>query len=272
MGYLVEAGLITESLLFLCSFLLTRVALERLTETKFFSSGSRRPPPSPSGWPIVGNASIFMGPEMPCEKLQRIAEDLGDVFTINIGPMRMLVLGSTQAIREAFVKMGDDFSGRPFVYTLNLLARNGRGIAFGDYSPSWKEHKRIVARSLRLYLTPRPPQSSMPSKSHIADESLASSSRTNRHHLSLVEEVMLSESQHLCRRLSGHTDRPTNLTKQLTIALINVVCRLSFGRRYEDDDPELWEFVAANQNLKDIFRPGHPVDVFPFLKVRYTAI
>ncbi|XP_072169977.1 steroid 17-alpha-hydroxylase/17,20 lyase-like [Diadema setosum] len=213
-------------------------------------------PPSPRGWPLLGNVSIFAGSGTPYEKLRKVADDHGDVVTIHLGPVRMLILSSSSAVREAFVKNAQDFAGRPLNFTLSLLSRNGCGIAFADYSESWKAHKRATGAALRQFLSPSADGDRHPEAGSTLSPDLAP-----------AERAILSEALHLREKLSSLVDRPLNPSRQLTIAILNVVCALTFGRRYDDDDPELWAFVDSNKKLKEIFQPGHPVDIFPALKI-----
>ena len=84
---------------------------------------------------------------------------------------------------------------------------------------------------------------------------------------SIAETTILKEVSHLVSNISLNLGSPFEPSRILTEALINTVCNLTFGCRYSPNDPEMDAFVFANHKLNEISKPGHPLDLFPFLKV-----
>ena len=76
----------------------------------------KRLPPGPPVMPLLGSLP-FLGfdPDIR-EPLIKMARKYGDVFTIYMGMRRVVVLNGYEAIKEAFVRKGHAFSGRPDVY------------------------------------------------------------------------------------------------------------------------------------------------------------
>ncbi|KAH6925474.1 hypothetical protein HPB50_005723 [Hyalomma asiaticum] len=72
-------------------------------------SGDGDLPPGPQGLPLVGYSLGLK----PLEQLDALAEEYGPVFMFRLLGKDYVHLGSYSAIREAYVKLGDCFVGRP---------------------------------------------------------------------------------------------------------------------------------------------------------------
>ncbi|XP_046326946.2 steroid 17-alpha-hydroxylase/17,20 lyase-like [Haliotis rufescens] len=109
-------------------------------------------PPGPRGWPLLGNLLEFRNASI-YEKLTEWKAQYGPVVRFNIGPMTMVALNNIDVVLEALVKRQADFAGRPQTYTLLLLSDGGKNIVFGDYSPTWKQHRKLATKALKHYMT-----------------------------------------------------------------------------------------------------------------------
>uniref|UniRef100_A0A3Q3GZL3 Cytochrome P450, family 17, subfamily A, polypeptide 2 n=1 Tax=Labrus bergylta TaxID=56723 RepID=A0A3Q3GZL3_9LABR len=74
----------------------------------------------------------------------------GSLFALYLGPHYTVVVNNHQHAREVLLQRGRDFAGRPSMVTTDLLTRGGKDIAFSDYSPLWKSHRRLVHNSFTL--------------------------------------------------------------------------------------------------------------------------
>ncbi|XP_019330177.1 PREDICTED: cytochrome P450 1A4-like, partial [Aptenodytes forsteri] len=68
-------------------------------------------PPGPRGYPILGNVLELRKDTHLV--LTRLSQKYGDVMEIRIGTRPVLVLSGLDTIRQALVKQGEDFMGRP---------------------------------------------------------------------------------------------------------------------------------------------------------------
>ncbi|XP_046326949.2 steroid 17-alpha-hydroxylase/17,20 lyase-like isoform X2 [Haliotis rufescens] len=109
-------------------------------------------PPGPRGWPLFGNLLEFRN-ETIYEKMTEWTAQYGPVVRCNMGPFTLVALNSIDVVMEALVKRQADFAGRPQIYSLQLLSDGGRNIAFGDYSPTWKLHRKLATKALKHYMT-----------------------------------------------------------------------------------------------------------------------
>ncbi|XP_046556081.1 cytochrome P450 2C31-like [Haliotis rubra] len=109
-------------------------------------------PPGPRGWPLLGNLLEFRNKTI-YEKLTEWKAEYGPVVKFNMGHMTMIGLNNIDVVMEALVKRQADFAGRPESYTANLFSDGGKNIVFGDYSPTWKLHRKLATKALKHYMT-----------------------------------------------------------------------------------------------------------------------
>lgn len=71
----------------------------------------RNAPPGPKGLPFVGSY-LSLG-DRPDLQLKELASTYGNVLGLYLGLQFTVVLNDVESVREAFLKKGDSFSGRP---------------------------------------------------------------------------------------------------------------------------------------------------------------
>nr|AAR90938.1 truncated cytochrome P450 2A13 variant 4 [Homo sapiens] len=67
-------------------------------------------PPGPTPLPFIGNY-LQLNTEQMYNSLMKISERYGPVFTIHLGPRRVVVLCGHDAVKEALVDQAEEFSG-----------------------------------------------------------------------------------------------------------------------------------------------------------------
>ncbi|XP_078699161.1 steroid 17-alpha-hydroxylase/17,20 lyase-like isoform X2 [Branchiostoma floridae x Branchiostoma belcheri] len=191
-----------------------------------------RMPPGPIPWPIIGNRSAFEG-KFHLTFIE-LAKKYGDVFSLRRGMTDVVVLNSEAAVREALVEKSVEFAGRPHVQSLDIRTEDRRNMAFTDYGPAWKQHRKIVKSALREYTSGR----TLETKAHEALEDI-------------IGELASVEGQ------------AVDLNDHIFKLVYNVVCPVAFGVRFEQEDEDF-------QNLKkfseDLFKQDAPLgDIYPSL-------
>lgn len=101
-------------------------------------------PPGPQGLPLIGYSLGLK----PLEQLDALAEEYGPVFMFRLLGRDYVHLGSYSAIREAYVKLGDCFVGRPRDSTAMGFLLDHQGISESE-GHEWTEHRRFVLHTLR---------------------------------------------------------------------------------------------------------------------------
>ena len=111
-----------------------------------------RPPGPLTSLPILGDLPLIglgkavgLGPP-PHVRMTELANTYGDVMSLGLGDERWVVLSSPEAVHEAFVTRGMDFSGRPMVPSMKVSSGGGKGFAKPTLTPELKV-LRQTARS-----------------------------------------------------------------------------------------------------------------------------
>uniref|UniRef100_A0A672Y4M6 Cytochrome P450, family 2, subfamily X, polypeptide 9 n=1 Tax=Sphaeramia orbicularis TaxID=375764 RepID=A0A672Y4M6_9TELE len=105
-------------------------------------------PPGPRPIPIFGNL-LELDLENPLADLRRLSKQYGNVYSVFIGSKPVVVLNGFQAIKEALVNKGNDFSGR--AQDLMHWTAEAPGVILADYSSAWREQRRFGLMTLRNY-------------------------------------------------------------------------------------------------------------------------
>ncbi|XP_072045615.1 steroid 17-alpha-hydroxylase/17,20 lyase-like [Amphiura filiformis] len=198
-------------------------------------------PPGPPSLPFIGNMAVFMTGRAPYHVLKELADQFGSVVSLKMGTGRFVVLSTVEAIREAFVRQSECFAGRPYMYSISLLTRNNCGIAFGDYTPIWKVHRKSCAVAIHR---------------NVRGKNCTSS-----------DVKILQEVEHLIVRLQQKTNQPTDISDDLNLAVLNVICDMTFGQRYEIHDSEYRAILDSANKFTAILQHGDPIDFIPALKI-----
>ncbi|XP_069555832.1 cytochrome P450 1D1 [Brachyistius frenatus] len=209
------------------------------------------PPPGPTPWPLVGNL-LQMGDQMHLS-LTKLRLQYGDVFKMRLGSLTVVVLSGYTTIRQALVRQGEAFAGRPDLFTFSAVA-NGTSMTFSEkYGPSWLLHKKLCKNALRSFSQAEPRGSGA---------------------TCLLEEHVCAEAAEMVEVIreqaaKGETD--SNVTgidpmKPLVTSVANVVCALCFGKRYDYNDKEFLTIVHINNEVLRIFAAGNLADFFPVFR------
>ena len=188
-------------------------------------------------------AADFIFLSAPHLLFARLARRYGDVFQIHLGSCRVVVLNGERAIRQALVHQSAAFADRPPFASFRVVS-DGRSLAFGQYSESWKAQRRAAHSTMRAFST-RQPHGRRVLEGHVVGE---------------VRELV----ELLVRRSAGGTfldPRPLTL-----VAVANVMSAVCFGCRYSHDDAEFLELLSHNEEFGRTVGAGSLVDVLPWLK------
>ena len=76
-------------------------------------------PPGPWGFPIVGNLMVYK--QRPHVKITHLSKRYGNIFSLNLGKQRTVVISSFEGISEGLIKHSEEFAGRPSLFSTPVL-------------------------------------------------------------------------------------------------------------------------------------------------------
>ncbi|NWS86191.1 CP1A4 protein, partial [Toxostoma redivivum] len=236
----------TEVLLAAAVFCLVLAALQWLQQQQQqpVPSGLRRPP-GPRGYPVLGNVLELR--KDPHLALTRLSRRYGDVMQVRIGSRAVLVLSGLDTIRQALVKQGEDFMGRPDLHSFHYIS-NGQSLAFSpDSGEVWKARRKLAQSALKSF--------------SIAPSPTSSSSCLLEEHVSQEAEYLVSKFLQLMEEKGRFEPY-----RYLVVSVANVICAMCFGKRYEHEDQELLNLVDLGDEFGEVAAGGHPADFIPVLR------
>ncbi|XP_057690125.1 steroid 21-hydroxylase [Corythoichthys intestinalis] len=194
-------------------------------------------PPGPPSRFLIGNMMELARDHLPIH-LTRLAQNYGDIYQLKYGNTRLVVLNSSEVIREALVKKWSDFAGRPMSFTGNFVSGGGRSISLGDYNDEWRAHRRLVHGALLRCC-----------------------------HQSL-HDVIEKQATQLCKVLKAYQGSAVDLSEDFTVAASNVITTLTFGKEYDKSSSELQELHKCLNEIVGLWGSSwiSALDSFPLLR------
>jgi hypothetical protein len=99
--------------------------------------------------PIIGHL-IYLKNE-PYKKLLKWSYRYGNIYEINLGNQKAIILNSTNVIRDALIKCQDTFTNRPRLYMLEKTLK-GLGIVSSQYTINCIENRNLLCQFLHKKL------------------------------------------------------------------------------------------------------------------------
>ena len=215
---------------------------------KFFHTdvpeGLRRLP-GPKPLPIIGNV-LEVG-DRPYLSLTAMAQRYGNIFQIQIGMRPVVVLSGHETVRQALIKQGDDFAGRPDLYSFQFV-NEGKSLAFStDQAGVWRARRKLAMSALRSFSTLE---------------------GTTPKYSCMLEEHVCKEGDYLIKQLSSVMDADGSFDpfRHIVVSVANVICGMCFGRRYDHEDQELVSLVILSDEFGKVVGSGNPADFIPLLR------
>ncbi|XP_069876571.1 cytochrome P450 2C5-like isoform X4 [Dipodomys merriami] len=189
------------------------------------NSGRRKLPPGPTPFPIIGNI-LQVDMKDITKSLTKFSEVYGPVFTLYLGMKPTVVLHGYEAVKEALIDHGEEFSGRgrlPWAEKAN----RGLGIAFSN-GHRWREMRRFSLMTLRNF--------GMGKRS--------------------IEERVQEEACCLVEELRKTKGSPCDPTFILGCAPCNVICSIVFQNRFDYKDQNFLNMMEkSRENVKILSSP-----------------
>ncbi|XP_048801316.1 cytochrome P450 2H1-like isoform X4 [Lagopus muta] len=184
------------------------------------SSQRGKEPPGPTPIPIIGNV-FQLNPWNLMESFKELSKKYGPIFTIHLGPKKVVVLYGYDVVKEALIDNGDAFSGRGVLPLIQKVFK-GLGIVTSN-GETWRQLRRFALTTLRDF--------GMGKKG--------------------IEERIQEEARFLVERIRNTHEKPFNPGKFLTHAVSNIICSIVFGDRFDYEDKKFLNLIELlDENSK----------------------
>jgi len=194
-------------------------------------------PPGPFPLPIIGNLHLIG--KNPEKSFKKLSMKYGDVMSLSFGSQRVVVINSIHPAREALIKKGEDFAGRPQdMYLAEIYSRGYEDIGFSDYGVKWKLMRKITHGSMKMY------------GSGLED----------------LEKNVLLETKQLFKRLDEKRGVSLDPKKDISLAIVNVICSIVFGNRYDINDKEFMQVIDYMSLIVQGFDNASIISIMPWLR------
>ncbi|XP_074497298.1 cytochrome P450 2G1-like [Sebastes fasciatus] len=203
------------------------------------TSRKNRLPPGPIAFPVIGNLPQ-VDRNVPFKSFLKLSETYGPVMTLYLGWQRTVVLVGYDAVKEALVDRGDDFSGRgPLPFLIKATRGYGLGMSNGE---RWRQLRRFTLTTLKDF--------GMGRKG--------------------MEEWIQEESKHLRARIDTFKAKPFDPAFFLSRTMSNVICCLVFGQRFGYENKKFLHLLnITSQIIKFLSSPlGQMYNVFTWIMER----
>ncbi|KAM9323979.1 cytochrome P450 2A5-like [Gastrophryne carolinensis] len=177
-------------------------------------------PPGPTPLPIIGNLLQLKSGRL-MDSFKEIREKYGDVYTIYLGPRRVVVICGYDAVKEALVDQGDVFGMRGLLPCIEQYYQ-GHGVVFSN-GQCWKQLRRFSLQTLKNF---------------------GFGKRS-------IEERIKEEVHFLVEVFKKTNGSPFNPTLYFSQVAANVICSIIFGSRYSYEDPDFHRLVFL---IDEIFK------------------
>ncbi|XP_007646905.1 cytochrome P450 2C29 isoform X2 [Cricetulus griseus] len=178
-------------------------------------------PPGPTPLPLIGNF-LQIDVKNIQKSFTKLSKVYGPVFTLYFGQQPTVVLHGYNAVKEALIDHGEEFSGRGRIPFLDKNF-NGLGVIFSN-GKIWKEMRRFSLITLR---------------------NLGMGKRS-------IEDRVQEEAQCLVEELRKTNGSPCDPSFILAYAPCNVICSIVFQNRFDYKDKDflnLLKFLEENTKI-----------------------
>ncbi|KAJ6746290.1 CYTOCHROME P450 83B1 [Salix koriyanagi] len=206
--------------------------LKKNTTTK-----TSRLPPGPRGLPLVGNLHQLDSCNLQ-KHLWQLSQKYGPLFTLRLGFRRTLVACSAKMAKEILKTHDLEFCSRPVLTGQQKLSYSGLDLAFSRYGVCWREMRKICV--IHLFSSIR-----VQSFSAIREEEVSH----------MIAKISISDLD----------SEPFNLTEAMMSLTSTIICRIAFGKSYEDGGSEKSKFQDLLNESQAMFSIFFFSDYFQYM-------
>ncbi|CAJ2655672.1 cytochrome P450 83B1-like [Trifolium pratense] len=203
----------------------------------FFHKHKTHNPPGPKGLPIIGNLHQLDICNLHLQ-FSQFSKIYGPLFSLKLGFRKAIVVSSAEIAKQVLKNNDLIFSNRPIFYGQRKLSYNGSEIGFSQYGEFWREIRKICVV-------------------HILGSK----------RVSYYSSIRKFEVKKMIQKISGHAtcSSVTNLSELLTSLSTTTICRIAFGKNYENQGNERSRFHGLFYELHALLKEFFVSDYIPFM-------
>ena len=149
-------------------------------------------------------------------ELTKASKEYGKIFFLEVPGQRMVVVNSASIAREALLGKKDDFSGRPYWFTMDYLTRGSKDIGAADFSPTWKVLRKLMYSAMRMYNP-------------------------------ILEDQVCKEVDELSKRLIATEGKPIDPSNDIQLTTMTIICAMVYGEQYQMTQSSSWSLIIAKR-------------------------
>ncbi|XP_064180891.1 cytochrome P450 2K1-like isoform X1 [Anguilla rostrata] len=189
--------------------------------------GQGKDPPGPRPLPLLGNL-LHLDLKQLHVCLCELSKKYGSVFTVHLGPKKVVVLAGYKTVKQALINYAKEFGDRE-ISPIFTDALQGHGVTFANGN-SWKVMRRFSLKNLRAF---------------------AMGKRGS-------EEKIIEESRHLAEVFGNFKGEPFDTTQPLKYSVSNILSAIMYGCRFDYADPAFHKMV---ERTKEAVRLSSSVEI-----------
>ncbi|KAI3470310.1 hypothetical protein Pfo_030990 [Paulownia fortunei] len=194
-------------------------------------------PPGPPGLPLIGNLHQFGTASNTHVHLWKLSRKYGALMHMKLGSVPALVISSAKLAKEVLKTQDFAFCSRPRHYGQQKLSYNCLDIAFSPYSDYWREVRKFTTIhlfSLRKIQSFRP-----------------------------IREDEISRMVTKISGFASSSHQAVNLSEIAMALGSTLICRIAFGKRYDDQGSEMQRFDELLREAQALMATSFVSDYFP---------
>ncbi|KDP35270.1 hypothetical protein JCGZ_09429 [Jatropha curcas] len=194
-------------------------------------------PPGPQGLPLIGNLHQLDSSTSQFH-LWQLSKKYGPLMSLQLGFVPALVVSSSKMAEEIMKTHNLKFSSRPPKLAQQKLSYNGLDLAFAPYDFCYIEMKKICVVHL-----------------------------LNSNRVKASYPIREFEVTQMLENISKLADASQSIDLSKTIFSLSrtIICRVAFGKRYDEEETNQRKFQALLQETEALFTTFFVSDYFPFL-------
>ncbi|MFQ6647017.1 hypothetical protein Gotur_019680 [Gossypium turneri] len=198
---------------------------------------SNRLPPSPPSLPLIGHLHMqLFDNSAPHIFLWKLSQKYGSLVYLRYGLKPILVVSSAKMAKEVMKTHDLDFCSRPYRRCSHKLSYNASDVAFSPYNDYWREVRKICVVHLFSGV-----QQYRPIREDEVDR--------------LIEKIS---------KLPVDA-KPVNLSEAIMCLSSTIICRIAFGKRYDEEGAERSRFHELLDESQAILSSFSFSDFFPYM-------